>query len=224
MPSNVVVPGVHASGEVRVHRVPTYDFREQVQRMVRRRHPDPAVPHNVREKWEPLTDYTPNDLLFEWGTILASLLLRKGLTFGIGGMYVEYENVASPGDAVAAPAFTRGADEGVEYYDGLAGSADRDYLRVPLVAGSLDSSDPVSFPKGNRASFFAQTSGVSGVHGKPFSDAVNSTCFGGALVAFVDEADPTRDLVLSRFYLDPAQQQVKLATSQVGYEWRVKFK
>jgi hypothetical protein len=53
--------------------------------------------------------------------------------------------------------------------------------------------------------------------------ADNSTVFGGALVAFVDEDDHTRDLVLSRFYVSPRAQQPKLSTSQVGFEWRVKL-
>lgn len=171
--------------------------------------------------WSPRTDFRHNDFLYEWGAIFANLLMRRGLNYGVGGMYVEFENVASPGDPVSAPDFTRSPDEGVGYYNDLALSPDRDYLRVPLIAATLDSSDAVSFPHGNLATFFAQTAGVTGVHGKAFSDSANSTVFGGALVAFVDDADHTRDLVLSRFYLETASQQPKLATGQVGFEWRL---
>lgn len=216
MPRDVITPAGYMRGEVRLHRVRPLT----VQDLIHERRPDPAFEWLPR-RWAPLTDYVHNDFLYEWGAIFGSLLLRKGLTYGIGGMYIEFENVGSPGDPVSVPTFTRDAAEGVDYYNALSGSPDRDYLRVPLVSATLDSSDPVNFPKGNRPVFFAQTAGVTGVHGKPFSDADNSTVFGGALVAFVDDADPTRDLVLSRFYLSADNQQVKLATSQVGLEWRV---
>lgn len=173
------------------------------------------------KQWTPTTEFRHNDFLYEWGAIFANLLMRKGLNYGIGGMYLEFENTASPGDPVSPPAFTRDADQGVDYYNGLSLSSDRDYLRVPLIASTLDISDATNFPKGNQPSFFAQTVGVAGVHGKPFSDANNSTVFGGALVAFVDEEDHTRDIVLSRFYLDVDKQQPKLSTSQIGFEWRL---
>lgn len=170
--------------------------------------------------WRRRTDWQHNDVLYEWGTILAMLLARRGINYGIGGMYIEYANVASPGDAFAKPTFTRDADQGVQYYDNLALTAMQDYLRVPLVATQIDSEDATLFPKGNRNTFFAQTSGVVGVHGKPFSDAHNSLAIGGALVAFVDPVDASQDLVLSRFYFEEANQIAKLASSQIGYEWQ----
>lgn len=219
--NELIDPTKYMKGEVRLHRVKELSFREQVQKMVRRRTPDPRGPYHLYAGWEPLTEFQHNDFLYEWGTIFGNLLCRRGLNYGIGGMYIEFENVGTPGDPVSAPAFTRDADEGVAYYNALADSADRDYLRVPLIAATMDSSDPDKFPKGNRPSFFAQTIGVEGVHGKPFSDANNSTVFGGALVAFVDEADHTRDLVLSRFYVSTQKQQPKLSTSQIGFEWRL---
>lgn len=171
--------------------------------------------------WTLAHPFVPNAILYEWGAIFGALLRRQGLNYGIGGMYFEFENVGTPGDPVSAPAFDRGPDEGVNYYNGLSGSGDRDYLRVPLLATTSDSTDEAKFPHGNRPSFFAQTTGVEGVHGKPFSDANNSVVFGGALVSFVDDTDHTRDLVLSRFYLEPAQQLPKLATGQIGFEWRL---
>ncbi len=171
--------------------------------------------------WRRATDFTHNDFLFEWGAIFANLLMRKGVNYGIGGMYLEFANVASPGDIVTPPDFTRYPENGVDYYNGLSTSPDLDYLRVPLVATTLQVSDTTKFPKGNQPTFFAQTRGLVGVHGKPFSDANNSVVFGGALVAFVDDADPTQDIVLSRFYLASDKQQPKLATSQIGFEWRL---
>lgn len=203
------------SGAVRMHDVPLI-FRT-----------GRAVSKSTRglddwvKQWTPATDFMHNDFLYEWGAIVGNLLARRGLQYGIGGLYIEFENVASPGDPVSAPAFTRAAGEGVEYYDALSGSGDRDYLRVPLIIATVDSTDAIRYPKGNRVTFFAQTSGVEGVHGKTFSDTVNSVVFGAALVAFVDETDHTQDIVLSRFYSEVAKQKPKLSTSQIGMEWKV---
>ncbi len=174
---------------------------------------------NASGKMYPRLRWCHNLVLYDWATIVAKLLLRQGDRFGIAGMYLEFENVTSPGDTVSAPSFDRGPESGVEYYNSLSGSGVRDYLRVPLVSGALVSTDDELFPSGNRMTFFAQSSGVVGVHGRTFSDAVNSKVFGGALVAMPEESDSTQDLVFSRFYFDAAAQQIKLSTSQVGLDW-----
>jgi hypothetical protein len=163
----------------------------------------------------------PNEFLYEWGAIVGNLLLRQGLSYGIGGMYIEFCNVASPGDTVPPPTFTRDADQGIAYYDALAESGNQDYLRVPLTAGTLLVSDETNFPYGNQPTFFAMTQGLVGVNGLPFSDINNSVVYGGALVSFVDANDPTQDLILSRFYSTTAAQQPKLPNSQVGFEWQI---
>lgn len=217
MPTDLIVPSRMCRGEVRMHAVePTWRSRGVNTSVVGR--PGPSGDLNF---WFPVTEFQPNDFLYEWATIVGNLLLRRGLNYGIGGMYLEFENVGSPGDPVSAPGFTRDADQARPYYDNLALSADRDYLRVPLVSGALGSSDGTKFPKGNRVSFFAQSGGEEGVHGKPFSAAANSVVFGGALVAFVAEDDPTQDLVLSRFYAAVDRQQAKTDSAQVGLEWQV---
>ncbi len=213
-------------GRVRVHRVP---LMMRVGRAVGKSTSLlTARPDNLfyppPDKWEPLTDWVMNDVLYEWGALIGPLLLRQGLQYGIAGMYIEFMNVADPSDPVSLPVVTRDADQGIAYYDGLATSPDRDYLRVPLIGGVLNQSDPIKFPKGNVPTFFAQTTGVVGVHGKPFSDANNSKVYGGALVAFVDKLDATQDRIFSRFYLDAAKQQVKQPTSQIGLEWEEKLK
>jgi hypothetical protein len=172
-------------------------------------------------KWRRKTDWVPNEVLYEWGAIVGNLLLRTGINYGIGGMYIEFENVPSPGNPVSPPTLTRDANQGVTYYNELVTNPIRDYLRVPLIAGLMNVSDVVNFPKGNLPTFFAQTQGVVGAHGKPFGDANNSVVFGGALVAMVDGADYTQDLVFSRFYLATDKQQPKLPTSQVGVEWEL---
>jgi len=194
-----VSPVGSVSGEVRLHRV------------------------GAADGWTPLGGFFPNAVLYDWGAVVAALLARKGLNYAVGGMYVEFENVAAGSAAVTPPPFGRGPGEGVAYYNALADSPDRDYLRVPLVAAAVDTTDPVRYPGGNRVTFFAQTAGLAGVHGRPFTEAARSTVFGAALAAFVDPADPTRDVVFSRFYLPASGQQPKTSGGQVGIEWRLTF-
>lgn len=170
-------------------------------------------------KWEPLTDWQHNDVLYDWAAIGARLLTQGLSGYRIGGLYLEYKNVASPSDTVAPPAFDRSG--GIGYYNALASSPNIDYLRVPLVAASFDSSDAIKFPNGNRCSFFAMSQGTVGVHGKAFSDVNNSKVYGGALVAIPSLADATQDIVFSRFYLSSGEQQVKLPTSQLGLSWQL---
>jgi hypothetical protein len=165
--------------------------------------------------WTPKTEFKKNLVLNQWATIVAKLLTAGDARYRIGGMYLEFENVASPGDIVSAPTFDRTRD--VTYYDDLSGSVVRDYLRVPMTANQL-LTDGTGF-NNNQIVFFARSSGTTGVHGKTFSDSVNSTIFGASLVAFISNNDATQDLLLSSFYFDVADQQQKLATSQVGIEW-----
>jgi hypothetical protein len=176
--------------------------------------------HQVRNDiWLPQTKYKHNLVVYEWGAIVTRLLGLGQINYRIAGMYLEFENVASPGDPVAVPTFDRTRD--IEYYNNLVGSGVRDYLRVPLTAHTIASSDEALYPKGNLITFFARSQGLQGVHGKTFSDSVNSTVFGGSLIAFVDDTDATQDLILSSFYFDTDDQQPKLSTSQVGLEWEL---
>jgi len=169
--------------------------------------------------WQPNTKFKPNLILNQWGTITAKLLAEGNSNYRIGGMYLEFENTASPGDPVSAPSFDRTRD--ITYYDDLSGSGDRDYLRVPMITTQL-LSEGAGFVN-NLMVFFARSSGVLGVHGKTFSDSVNSTIFGASLVAYVDGTDATQDLLLSSFYFDVLDQQQKLSTSQVGIEWQLEL-
>ena len=170
--------------------------------------------------WKAVGSSEHNDVMYDWASIVGELLRnapdRK--PYHIGGMFFEFEN--NGGAAVSAPSFSR--DGGIDYYAGLLTSANRDYLRVPLTGVTLTSTNESLFPSGNELSFFAQTEGVTGVHGKEFNDVVQSRIFGGALVAFPDFGDATQDLVFSRFYFaDTANQLVKLVGSQVGFSWHV---
>jgi hypothetical protein len=172
--------------------------------------------HRVTDDvWTPTTELKKNLVLYQWAEITSKLLTLGDSRYRIGGMYLEFQNVANPGDPVSPPIFDR--TRTVQYYDDLAGSSDTDYLRVPLIGSQTLSTG--SGLVNNEIVFFARTSGVVGVHGKPFSYAANSVVFGASLVAFIDATDATQDLLFSSFYFDVPDQQQKLATSQVGIEW-----
>ena len=85
--------------------------------------------------WTPSTVWKKNLVLYEWAALTGRLLNGLGTKYSIGGMYLEFENVASPGDTVTPPAFDRSRT--ISYYNNLSGSADRDYLRVPLNSTQL---------------------------------------------------------------------------------------
>lgn len=169
------------------------------------------------EIWQPATQLKKNTVLYQWTEIASKLLANGTSSYRISGMYLEFENVASPGTAVTVPTFDR--TRTVDYYNDLAGSSTRDYLRVSLTGvQTLSEGDGLT---NNKLLFFARSSGTSGVHGKPFSDANNSVIFGASLAAFPDNNDATQDLLFSSFYFSVAEQQPKLATSQVGVEWEL---
>lgn len=176
-----------------------------------------VVYQELKDVWHTKTCWEHNLVLNQWATITSQLLAVGSSNYRISGMYLEFENVASPSDTVSAPSFDRTRD--ITYYDDLSGSANRDYLRVPMTAATI-SSEGTGFSN-NQITFFARSSGTAGVHGKTFSDSVNSKIFGASLVAFVDNNDATQDLLFSSFYFDTANQQLKLATSQVGIEWEL---
>jgi hypothetical protein len=152
-----------------------------------------------------------NIITFDWAAIVAQLLCGNR-SYDINGAYVEFTNTGTP--PIAAPPSVR---DGIAYYNGLNGTS-ADYVRVPLVSALVSSTDPVNYPAGNQATFFAQTAAaqVQGVHGLAFGDS--SIIYGAALVAIPQPDDRTQDLVLIRLYLDSTQQQTKLATSQVGLQ------
>ena len=173
------------------------------------------APSDDISTWTPTTDWDSNLVVYEWGTIVGHLLNGSGVNYSIGGMYLEFDNTT--GD-VPLPSFDR--TRSVSYYNNLSGG-DTDYLRVPLTATQLLSSDDTLFPHGNQCVFFARSAGTSGVHGDTFSNTEDSKIFGASLAAFVDDTDATQDLILSSFYFEAASQQSKLSTSQIGIEWEL---
>lgn len=166
-----------------------------------------------------------NQIQWTWGDIACKLFGEGREEYKISAMYIEFENTASPGDLVSAPAFDRA--DGIEYYSALSSSPTRDFLRLRLISNpkaSIISGYEGSSVVANQLTFFAQTTGSIGVHGKTFSAAANSTVFGLALVAAPKWEDRTRDLIFAREYYPQAQQVLKQASSQIGVSWTEQFK
>lgn len=175
---------------------------------------------------EPVT-FKLNQIQYDWGFIAAQCIGLGKREYRVAGMYMEFENVASPGDPVTVPTF--GRDEGVEYYDDLVASGVRDYLRTPLTQNPMLGIETgfenffTDGVDGNKLTFFAQSQGTEGVHGKTYSDSVNSKIFGAALVATPVFADKTQDVVFARSYFAVSEQTLKEASSQIGISWEVSF-
>jgi hypothetical protein len=163
------------------------------------------------------TEWHHNEILISWcGLVIPLLEGNEPMNYRIGALYIEYEN--NGGAVVTPPAFAR-SDDVAAYYESLGEHADRDYLRVPIIARTTTQADGFPFP--NILTVTARTSGSVGQHGKPFSAAVQSRVYGGAAIAMPDESDATQDRVLSRFYFDEATSQlVKILGSEIGYDWR----
>lgn len=171
---------------------------------------------------------TSNAVLHNWG-YLAYLLFGKGRAeYKLSAMYLEFENVASPGDPVTAPGFGLGPADGRPYYAALTGT--RDYLRVPiegeptLEIGAGYGEHFTEGETGNQAVFRAVSAGTAGVNGLTFGAAQNSVVYGLALVAAPRWGDVTQDVVYGRaYYTDPADQLAKEVGKQVGVSWEQLF-
>jgi len=169
--------------------------------------------------WLPATAFRSNILTYGWAEVAARRLSGTAANYVARTMYLEFENVASPGDPVTAPTPVRNED--VTYYTSL--SSPRDYLRVPMLATDIKSSDETGLtaPKNNIAVFLAQSSGTLGENGLTFSDTVNSKVYGVAIVASPDQGDPSQDIVIARYYPPTAEQQLKSPTGQIGVNWEI---
>lgn len=162
-----------------------------------------------------------NLILYDFGFLAGKQLFDPEINYRIAVMYIEFENTADPEDEIVLPTVER--EDGIDYYNALLSDPIRDYLRVPIFATSSDKSDDSLYANNNRWTIFARTTGVLGVHGKAFSNASNSKVFGAAVVAAVNSDDPTQDILMSRFYVEGSEQQLKLATSQISAEYQVTF-
>lgn len=172
-----------------------------------------------------------NQIQATWGYIAAQQIGFKRpsgrLDYSIAAMYFEYENTVNAEDPVTAPTYE--VDEGLSYYDELADTADRDFLRIPLsqepTLGIESEFEDLFTPglDGNKLTFSAQTAGLAGVHGKEFSNDVNSKLFGVALVATPVADDRTQDVIFARTYFAVDDQVVKALSHQAFIQWDIVF-
>lgn len=172
----------------------------------------------------------PNQIQYSWGHIAARQLgFRRQAgrpDYHISAMYLEFENLASPSNTVTVPSFTR--DLGLDYFNELLDSATRDFLRVPMrlepTLGISAGFEPyfTDGVDGNQLTFFVQSAGVTGVHGKTFSHSVNSKIYAATLVA-APTGDRTQDVVFARTTFSGAGQVTKEASSQIGISWDIAF-
>lgn len=146
--------------------------------------------------------------------------MRGDNSHPINCIYIEFMNVANPGDDVAVPSATRA--EGLEYYDNLA--ADRDFIRAPIVGPSELSIASGYTPyfgdgEGNTLVLRSETAAVAGELGRAFANSSNSKVYGLALVCVSDWTDRSKDIVVQRaYYSDGAEQVLKPAGNfQVKY-------
>lgn len=177
-----------------------------------------------RELWTPTNDWTSNTHMYDLATAMAALVrnLQDGKLYYVNAMYFEFDNSGAAVDPV--PTIT--LSDGYSYYTGLTGT--KDFLRVPITATSSGTvTDVAKYPRGtNVATFSARTAGTTGQRTSApltFSDVSNSRVFGGALVAMRSQVDITQDLVVARFYFDPADQIEKSAGQQIGFDWPLTF-
>jgi len=184
--------------------------------------------HRVDEatgRWGPALFTRPNLILYSWGYLACQALGAGNPAFKVAAAYLEYKNVINPTDQVPVPGFDRAG--GLSYYSSLP--ANQDFLRVPLAGTPAIDIAPgsenyfVAGVSGNRATFSAQSAGATGNLGRPFSTAANSKLFGIALVATPVLGDWTHDVLLSRGYFAPSDQQLKTAGSQLGVRWAITF-
>ena len=172
----------------------------------------------------------PNQIQYSWGHIAARQLgFRRQAgrpDYYISAMYLEFENLASPSSTVTVPSFTR--DLGLDYFNELLDSATRDFIRVPMrlepALGISTGFEPyfTDGVDGNQLTFFVQSAGVVGVHGKTFSHSVNSKIYAATLVA-APTGDRTQDVVFARTTFAGAEQVTKEASSQIGISWDIAF-
>lgn len=166
-----------------------------------------------------------NQLQFSFAEVLCRVLGQRDTAYLLNAAYIEFANVAAPEDAVAVPSYT--GNDGLDYYLGLSSSPDRDYLRVSLDQPAALALAPGYEDRGavyNRMTFDFRTSGSIGVHGKTFSDLVNSKVYGIAMASAPVWGDKTQDVLFSRLYYDASQQALKAAGKQLALRYRHDWK
>lgn len=161
---------------------------------------------------------TKNLVLYGGADILA-LLVAGQADYRVRTMYAEFRNLVDPSDPIVPPVFDRSG--GIAYYNGLSSDPDTDFIRLALNVSPSFASSGSNYAN-NVVTFFGQTEGLSGFHGKTFGESANSAVFGAALVASPDSADQSRDIVFSRAYagIDKVPKQ---SGQEIGITWSIRF-
>lgn len=162
-----------------------------------------------------------NDLTWGFPHAIVRALFGGEPGLVLNTIYVEYENVAAPGDPAAPPA--EDAGDSLAYYQSLADVAGRDYLRLAVSARETDA-DPAdtTITDGlvNRGTLVATVAGAQGLNGRPFGSGSNSVICGLAAVISPSRADPSRDLVVARLVYQEADQLPVPADIQLAVRYR----
>lgn len=170
-----------------------------------------------------------NQLQYDWAAVAGQAIAIGNPNYKLSGMYLEYQNVASPGDPAALPDTSRSTTQA--YYAGLSAVANRDFLRLPFAtvpAVSRDGAFVSHFASqtnlGNVYTCQVITTGVAGFHGKPFATAgINSKIAGLALVAMPLPASQASDLLFARLPLSAPEQILFSAGAQKLVRWHIAF-
>lgn len=176
-----------------------------------------------------------NQIQHTWGYLAARALGLRNTgdtpSHHISAVYFEYENVLTAETAVVeSQSFSKTLN--IDYYNTLGTSPNRDYLRVPIIVAPQFSTAtgyasllPTN-QQTNQITFFAQTTGTSGMTGRAFGANVGgriSKIYAAALVAAPDIADPTKDVIFSRTVFSADNQVIKDVSAQVGITWSIAF-
>lgn len=157
-----------------------------------------------------------NMLQFSGADIFAQLLAGNS-AYKPSGMYLQFTNNLA---GWTKPDVSRSG--ALEYFRTLETNfPDCDYLRVPFMSPAAISASSDAF-EGNVVDFFAMTSGTTGSRpGTPlsFGSASNSVIVGGAVIVTPDWDDDTKDVILTRGYLDTTI--AKPAAGEVVLQWKV---
>lgn len=160
-----------------------------------------------------------NLIPYSGADILASLIAGTP-SLNVSAMYMEYENLADPGDTPSIPTYDR--TEGIEYYNGLSSSPNKDFLRIPITVSPDISSSDEDIYDGNVVTFFAVSEGLAGFHGKAFGPSSNSAVYGAGLISSPDPSDQSLDRLFARTYTG-INKILKETGFEIGITWQVRF-
>lgn len=175
-----------------------------------------------------------NQIQYSWGFIAAKQIGYRPnperYNYNISAVYIEFENQTDPEEEISLSSFPR--DVGISYYNDLVDSPNRDFLRIPLIiepTGGVSYGYEANLPTEqqlNKLTFFVQTVGTTGVHGKTFShnaEGGTSKVYAAALVAAPLFSDRTKDVIFARTNFATYNQVTKEASSQIGLTWDIAF-